>query len=230
MTPPQTPQDEDTPHNPVTLYGVSKLAATFSRDSIGGDTACTSLSGILFNHELPPEAGPFRHAKDRAGGGLKISLGRSEEIETRVHRCPGGTGGTRAIRSRDWLMLQKPAPADYVLATGETHSIRDYLQVALTMLGCAGEDWVETDPALVRPVDVGRLVGNPSRARNSSDGSLRSVSPGWCASIGRHAIATVEVPALNADPSAPNEVEVFPDRSLLSIDRRSLSPPLPKRT
>jgi GDPmannose 4,6-dehydratase len=61
-------------------------------------------------------------------------------------------------------MLQQSAPADYVLATGETHSIRDYLQEAFSHVGLRWEDWVETDPSLVRPVVVGHLVGNPSRA------------------------------------------------------------------
>lgn len=62
-------------------------------------------------------------------------------------------------------MLQQASAADYVLATGETHSIQDYLQEAFSHAGLRWEDWVETDPALVRPVDVGQLVGNSSRAR-----------------------------------------------------------------
>jgi GDPmannose 4,6-dehydratase len=71
-------------------------------------------------------------------------------------------------RRQDHLVTQKiarAAAADYVLATGETHSIREYLQEAFSHVALRWEDWVETDPALVRPVDVGQLVGNPSRAK-----------------------------------------------------------------
>jgi len=58
-------------------------------------------------------------------------------------------------------------PADHVLATGETHQIRDYLQEAFSRVGLHWEDWVEADPALVHPIDVGQLIGNPSRAKKS---------------------------------------------------------------
>jgi GDPmannose 4,6-dehydratase len=62
-------------------------------------------------------------------------------------------------------MLQQEKPLDYILATGDTHSIKDFLQIAFSHLGLDYTDFVETDPTLIRPVEVGKLVGNPSRAK-----------------------------------------------------------------
>jgi len=162
--PPQSPQDEDTPHNPVTPYGVSKLAAHLLAGLYRRRYGMYVASGILYNHESPRRQDHFVTQKI-ARAAAEISLGRSEKLKlgSIVARRDWGYAGdfVRGI----WLMLQQPAAADYVLATGETHSIRDYLQVAFSRVGLRWEDWVETDPALVRPVDVGQLVGNPSRAK-----------------------------------------------------------------
>ncbi len=162
--PPQSPQDEDTPHNPVTPYGVSKLAAHLLAGLYRRRYGMYIASGILYNHESPRRQDPFVTQKI-ARAAAEISLGRSEKLKLGSIDARRDWGYAGDFVRGIWLMLQQPTAADYVLATGETHSIRDYLQEAFSRVGLHWEDWVETDPALVRPVDVGQLVGNPSRAK-----------------------------------------------------------------
>jgi GDPmannose 4,6-dehydratase len=162
--PPQSPQDEDTPHNPVTPYGVSKLAAHLLAGLYRRRYGMYVASGILYNHESPRRQDHFVTQKI-ARAAAEISLGRSEKLKLGSIDARRDWGYAGDFVRGIWLMLQQPAAADYVLATGETHSIRDYLQEAFSRVGLRWEDWVETDPALVRPVDVGQLVGNPSRAK-----------------------------------------------------------------
>lgn len=162
--PPQSPQDEGTPHNPVTPYGVSKLAAHLLaglyRRRYGMFVAC----GILYNHESPRRPEQFvtqkiarAAAEIVAGRRKKFSLGNLD-----ARRDWGFAGDfVRGI----WMILQQEHPDDYVLATGKTHSIREFLDVAFSHVGLRWEEYVEMDPGLVRGIDVGQLVGNPSRAR-----------------------------------------------------------------
>jgi GDPmannose 4,6-dehydratase len=121
-------------------------------------------SGILYNHESPRRQDHFVTQKI-ARAAAEISLGRSEKLKLGSIDARRDWGYAGDFVRGIWLMLQQPAAADYVLATGETHSIRDCLQEAFSHVGLRWEDWVETDPTLVRPVDVGQLVGNPSRAK-----------------------------------------------------------------
>ena len=121
-------------------------------------------SGILYNHESPRRQDHFVTQKV-ARAAAEISLGRSEKLKLGSIDAWRDWGYAGDFVRGIWLMLQQPAAADYILATGETHSIRDFLQEAFSHVGLRWEDWVETDPALVRPVDVGQLVGNPSRAK-----------------------------------------------------------------
>jgi len=164
--PPHSPQDEDTPHNPVTPYGVSKLAAHLLAGLYRRRYGMYVASGILYNHESPRRQDHFVTQKI-ARAAAEISLGRSEKLKLGSIDARRDWGYAGDFVRGIWLMLQQPAAADYVLATGETHSIRDYLQEAFSRVWLRWEDWVETDPALVRPVDVGQLVGNPSRAKRS---------------------------------------------------------------
>ena len=162
--PPASPQNENTPHNPVTPYGVSKLAAHLLAGLYRRRYGMYVASGILYNHESPRRQDYFVTQKI-ARAAAEISLGRSEKLtlgNIDARRDWGYAGDfVRGI----WQMLQQPEPGDYVLATGETHSIREYLQVAFAHVGLRWEEWVEIDPALLRPVDVGQLVGDPSRAK-----------------------------------------------------------------
>jgi GDPmannose 4,6-dehydratase len=162
--PPCFPQDESTPHNPVTPYGVSKLAAHLLAGLYRRRYGMYVVSGILYNHESPRRQDHFVTQKI-ARAAAEISLGRSEKlilgnIDTR--RDWGFAGDfVRGI----WLMLQQEQPEDYILATGETHSVREFLELAFSHVGMDWKDWAESDPSLFRPLEVGQLVGNPRRAR-----------------------------------------------------------------
>lgn len=186
--PPVTPQDEDTPHNPVTPYGVSKLASHLLAGLYRRRYGMYVVSGILYNHESPRRPERFVTQKI-ARAAAEISLGRTEKLllgDIDARRDWGYAGDfARGI----WLMLQQETALDYVLATGETHSIREFLERAFSHVGLRWEDWVETDPALLRPVDVGQLVGNPGRA-------LRNL--GWKPEVGFERLVTMMVDAQRA--------------------------------
>jgi GDPmannose 4,6-dehydratase len=162
--PPLSPQDESTPHIPVTPYGVSKLASHLLCGLYRKRYGMFCVSGILYNHESPRRQEHFVSQKI-AKAAAEISKGRSEKLtlgNLDARRDWGFAGDfVRGI----WLMLQQPAADDYILATGRAHSIRDFLDLAFSSVGLRWQEWVETDPSLVRPVDVGLLVGNPSRAK-----------------------------------------------------------------
>lgn len=162
--PPSSPQDESTPHNPRTPYGVSKLAAHQLVDLYRRRYGMFCVSGILYNHESPRRPEHFVTQKI-AKAAAEISCGRGKRIllgNLDARRDWGYAGDfVRGI----WLMLQQDAPDDYILATGKPHSVRDFLDIAFGCIGKPWKEWVETDPSLVRPVEVGLLVGNAERAR-----------------------------------------------------------------
>ena len=162
--PPRSPQDEETPHNPVTPYGVSKLASHLLAGLYRRRYGMYVASGILYNHESPRRQDHFVTQKI-ARAPAAISLGSKEKLKLGNIDARRDWGYAGDFVRGIWMMLQQPAAADYILATGETHSIREYLQLAFARAGLHWDEWVETDPALVRPVDVGKLVGNPSKAR-----------------------------------------------------------------
>jgi len=162
--PPVTPQDETTPHNPVTPYGVSKLAAHLLVGLYRRRYGIFAVSGILYNHESPRRPDRFVTQKI-ARAAAAISLGREERLKPGNIDARRDWGFAGDFVRGIWRMLQAESPDDYIVATGEAHSIRDFLDAAFGHVGLSWPEWVDIDPALLRPVDVGLLVGNPSRAR-----------------------------------------------------------------
>lgn len=162
--PPESPQDENTPHNPVTPYGVSKLAAHLIaglyRRRYGMFVAC----GILYNHESPRRPDWFVTQKI-ARAAAEIAAGRREKLSLGSLDAWRDWGYAGDFVRGIWMILQHDHPDDYVMATGKTHSIREFLEVAFSHVGLRWEEYVESDPGLVRKIDVGQFIGNPSRAR-----------------------------------------------------------------
>jgi GDPmannose 4,6-dehydratase len=121
-------------------------------------------SGILYNHESPRRPDWFVTQKI-ARAAAEIATGKRKKLalgNLDARRDWGYAGDfVRGI----WMILQQDRPDDYILATGKTHSIREFLDVAFSHVGLRWEEYVESDPGLVRKIDVGQLVGNPSRAR-----------------------------------------------------------------
>jgi len=163
--PRETPQTEETPLEPVTPYGVAKAYAHFIVHSYRRNYGLFACSGILYNHESPRRPLEFLPRKV-AHGAAAISLGLQKELvlgDLDARRDWGYAGDyVRAM----WLMLQQEEPGDYVVASGESHSVRDLVQCAFAHVGIDWREHVRVDPALQRgAAELHRLVGSPAKAR-----------------------------------------------------------------
>lgn len=163
--PRESPQTEQTALAPVTPYGVAKAYAHFIVHSYRRLYGLFACSGILYNHESPRR--PLQYLPRKvAHGAAAISLGLQEELvlgDLDARRDWGFAGDyVRAM----WLMLQQEEPDDYVIASGESHSVRELVQSAFGHVGLDWQQHVRVDPALQRgPAELRRLVGDPSKAR-----------------------------------------------------------------
>ena len=163
--PRETPQTEETPLAPVTPYGVAKAYAHFSARSYRHRYGLFACSGILYNHESPRRPLEFLPRKV-AHGAAAISLGLQAELVLGDLDARRDWGFAKDYVRAMWLMLQQDAPDDYVVASGEDHSVRELVQCAFTHVGLEWQDYVRIDPALERgAAELHRLVGNPAKAR-----------------------------------------------------------------
>jgi len=163
--PVETPQNELTPLAPLTPYGVAKAYGHFISSSYRRRYGLFASCGILYNHESPRRPLDFLPRKV-AYFAAAISLGLEQELvlgDLDSRRDWGYAGDyVRAI----WLMLQQDEPADYVVATGESHSVQDLVERAFVRVGLEWRDHVRSDPALQRgTAELHHLVGDPERAR-----------------------------------------------------------------
>src|SRR3989442_1983808 len=159
--PRESPQTEQTPLQPVTPYGVAKAYAHFIVHSYRRQYGLFACSGILYNHESPRRPLEFLPRKV-AHGVAAISLGLQSELvlgDLDARRDWGYAGDyVRAM----WLMLQQDEPGDYVVASGEEHSVRDLVECAFARIGLDWQDHVRVDPAFQRGApELHRLVGDP---------------------------------------------------------------------
>ena len=163
--PAEVPQTEETPLAPVTPYGVAKAYAHFSARSYRHRYGLYACSGILYNHESPRRPLKFLPRKV-AHGAAAIALGLEDELllgDLDSTRDWGYAGDyVRAM----WLMVQQDEPDDYVISSGESHSVRELVERAFTHVDLDWQDHVRVDPALQRgAAELHRLVGNPAKAR-----------------------------------------------------------------
>lgn len=159
------PQNEDTKFHPRSPYGISKLAAYWLTVNYREAYGLFACNGILFNHESPLRGKDFVTQKI-AEGVAKIHYGLSEKIVLGNLDAKRDWGHAKDFVRGMWRILQYPRPDDFVLATGETHSIREFLDIAFSKVGI--EDWtrfVETDPKYIRPAEVPELCGDYSKAK-----------------------------------------------------------------
>ena len=160
----EVPQRESTPFYPRSPYGVSKVFAHYITVNYRESYNLFAVSGILFNHESPRRGLEFVTRKV-TDGVAKIKLGMAHSLSLGnldAHRDWGFAGDyVRAM----WLMLQQPTPDDYVIATGEAHSVQELVEIAFDHAGLDWKQYVKLDPSLIRPAEVDHLIGDASRAK-----------------------------------------------------------------
>src|SRR5512137_2293226 len=154
----EVPQTELTPFYPRSPYGVSKVFGHYITVNYRESYGLFACSGILFNHESPRRGLEFVTRKV-SDGVARIKLGMQKKLylgNLEAHRDWGFAGDyVRAM----YLMLQQPTPDDYVVATGEAHSVKDLVQIAFAHVGLDWKEHVEVDPRFLRPAEVDHLIG-----------------------------------------------------------------------
>ena len=160
----ETPQTEATPFAPRSPYGCAKLYAYWVAANYREAYGLHASNGILFNHESPRRGETFVTRKiTRAAA--RIKLGLQEKLYLGNLEARRDWGYAAEYVEAMWLMLQQETPDDYVIATGETHSVREFCEAAFSRLGLDWQDHVEIDPKYHRPLEVDLLVGDASKAK-----------------------------------------------------------------
>ena len=159
----RVPQNESTPFYPRSPYAVAKLCAHWAVVNYRESYSMFCCSGILFNHESPLRGLEFvtRKITDAAA---RIKHGLLDRLTLGNLEARRDWGYAPEYVEAMWMMLQQATPKDFVIATGETHSVRDFVEAAFS---CAGLDWqkyVVSDSSLFRPAEVDLLIGDPSLA------------------------------------------------------------------
>src|SRR5438132_448607 len=157
------PQNEDTRFHPRSSYGISKVAGFDLTRNYREAYGMHASNGILFNHESPRRGFEFVSRKITAGV-ARILAGKSQEIRLGNLEAQRDWGHAREYVEAMWLMLQQSNPDDYVVATGECHSVREFARLAFGYAGLDYRKYVVADPQLYRPAEVDLLVGNPAKA------------------------------------------------------------------
>ncbi|HOG48109.1 MAG TPA: GDP-mannose 4,6-dehydratase [Anaerolineae bacterium] len=160
----EVPQRETTPLYPRSPYGVAKVYGHWITVNYRESYNLFACSGILFNHESPRRGLEFVTRKSTYGAArIKLGLAQTLPMGNLEARRDWGYAGdyVRAM----WLMLQQDQPDDYVIATGETHSVREWLEECFGYLGLKWQDHVEIDQRFIRPAEVDQLIGDATKAR-----------------------------------------------------------------
>ncbi|HEV2961776.1 MAG TPA: GDP-mannose 4,6-dehydratase [Candidatus Angelobacter sp.] len=160
----EKPQTEKTPFHPRSPYGVAKVFAHHITVNYRESYGLFACSSICFNHESPRRGAEFVTRKVTQHA-VRIKLGLTDKLKMGNLDAQRDWGYAGDYIWAMWLMLQQAEPDDYVISTGETHSINELLDVAFSYLGLDWKKYVEIDPKLVRPAEVDYLCGDSSKAR-----------------------------------------------------------------
>jgi GDPmannose 4,6-dehydratase len=160
----EVPQNESTRFQPRSSYGISKVAAFHLTRNYRESYKIHASSGILFNHESPRRGFEFVTRKITSGVAGILS-GKAKELRLGNLQAKRDWGHARDYVQAMWLMLQQPTPDDYVIATGEPHSVGEFAQAAFSQVGLDYRDYVKEDQRLYRPTEVNTLQGDASKAR-----------------------------------------------------------------
>jgi len=159
----EVPQRETTPFYPRSPYGVAKVYGHYITVNVRESYGIFACSGILFNHESPRRGLEFVTRKI-TNGVARIKLGLVDEIKLGNLDAKRDWGFAGDYVQAMWLMLQQQEPDDYVIATGKTHSVMEFVQKAFACVDLDWEPYVTVDPRLVRPAEVDQLVGDATKA------------------------------------------------------------------
>jgi GDPmannose 4,6-dehydratase len=160
----EVPQTERTRFHPRSSYGISKVAGFELTRNYREAYGMHASSGILFNHESPRRGYEFVTRKITAGV-ARIRAGKARELRLGNLDAKRDWGHAREYVVAMWMMLQQPVPDDYVVATGETHAVREFVELAFAYAGLDYRRYVVTDPTLYRASEVNELLGDASKAR-----------------------------------------------------------------
>jgi GDPmannose 4,6-dehydratase len=160
----ELPQTERTRFHPRSSYGISKVCGFELTRNYREAYGLHASNGILFNHESPRRGFEFVTRKITSGV-ARILAGRSKQIQLGNLEARRDWGHAREYVEAMWMMLQQPEPDDYVVATGESHSVRDFVDLAFSQAGLDYRNHVVTDPTLFRPAEVNLLLGDATKAR-----------------------------------------------------------------
>jgi len=162
----EVPQTELTPFHPRSPYGVAKVYGHHITVNYRESYDLFAVSGILFNHESPRRGLEFVTRKI-SDGAARIKLGLESELRLGNLEAQRDWGFAGDYVEAMWLMVQQEEPVDYVIATGEPHSVREFAERAFEHLGLDSERHVVSDPRFLRPAEVDHLVGDASKAREA---------------------------------------------------------------
>jgi GDPmannose 4,6-dehydratase len=158
------PQAEETPFYPRSPYGVAKVYGHWATVNYRESYEMFAVSGILFNHESPRRGLEFvtRKVTDAAA---RIKLGLATELRLGNLDARRDWGFAGDYVKAMWLMLQQERPLDYVIGTGETHSVEELVSAAFSYVDLDWREYVVQDPRFMRPAEVDLLISDPSKAR-----------------------------------------------------------------
>ncbi|MCP5023912.1 MAG: GDP-mannose 4,6-dehydratase [bacterium] len=159
------PQHEGTPFHPRSPYGVAKVFAHWATVNYRESYSAHAVSGILFNHESP-RRGPEFVTRKVSMAVARISLGKQEKLQLGNLQSRRDWGHARDFVRAMWAMLQLDEPQDFVIATGQTHTVGELCQLAFDVVGLDWRKHVVSDAALLRPAEVDHLIGDASRAQS----------------------------------------------------------------
>ncbi len=160
----ETPQTEKTPFYPRSPYGVAKVYGHFITVNYRESYDLFAVSGILFNHESPRRGLEFVTRKI-SDGAVRIALGLAKELRLGNLNSKRDWGYAGDYVEAMWLMLQQKRPQDFVIATGETHTVREFAEAAFDHVGLNWKKFVKVDKKFYRPAEVNVLLGNPAKAK-----------------------------------------------------------------
>jgi GDPmannose 4,6-dehydratase len=160
----EVPQNELTPFHPRSPYGVAKAYGHFITVNYRESYGLYAVSGILFNHESPRRGLEFVTRKI-TDGVARIKLGLADELRLGNLDAQRDWGFAGDYVEAMWMMLQQSEPEDFVIATGEAHSIQEFADAAFAHAGLEAAKYVKTDPQFLRPAEVDHLIGDATKAR-----------------------------------------------------------------